>query len=274
MICCRELCVAYGRQEVLRGISFAAAAGEHVVVIGANGSGKTTLLRALSGVVSIRKGMVLLQGEALDRLSPRERARRVASVPQHTGALPQLTVEALVLLGRYPHLHWWGGYGPGDRKAVCEALCQVGAEFLAQRPVQDLSGGELQRVLLARALAQDSPCLLLDELSSGLDMGYMRQIFDVLEACRAAGRCLITVMHDLNLAALYATRLLGIKAGRLVFDGPVEDVFTREALSELYETALHVFPHPVLGVPQVCPGAAAGAVVRRRTSGSCDPHHG
>ena len=257
MIVCRDLRAGYGRREVLHGVDFQAGSGETVALLGPNGSGKTTLLRVLSGVLPSVGGTVLLGGSPLEECSPRRRARQVAVVPQRTEGLPRLSAGELVLLGRYPYLSWLGRYGAGDYEAARAALRATGAAPLAERPVGELSGGELQRVLLARALAQETPVLLLDELSAGLDMARMVELFDLLETRRAAGTCLVAVMHDLNLAALYATRLVGLKAGRVVFRGAVRDVFTEEKLSELYETPVHVFSHPTLGVPQACPGRRA-----------------
>lgn len=258
-IACHKLYAAYGTRTVLHDLSLHAGAGESVALLGPNGSGKTTLLRVLSGVMRPSQGSVCLgEGSAppdIASLSPRQRARQVAVVPQRIERLPHMLARDLVLLGRYPYLSWWGAYSPADHAAADKALMLTGAHALAQRFLEELSGGELQRVLLARALAQESPVLLLDELSAGLDLGRMKELFDLLELRRRAGACVITVMHDVNLAALYATRLVGLKAGRILFDGPVNEVFTEQHLSTLYETPIHVFPHPVCAVPQACPGA-------------------
>lgn len=265
MICCRDLYAGYGPRTVLHGLNICANAGETVALLGPNGSGKTTLLSTLSGVLTPRRGNIFLgdptsphTNEApvpLNRLSPRERARRVAVVPQRVEHLPHIRVRDMVLLGRYAYLSWWGSYGPEDHHAADEALDLTGTHSLSRRYIEELSGGELQRVLLARALAQQTPVLLLDELSAGLDVARMKELFDLLELRRRAGSCVVTVMHDLNLAALYATRLVGLQAGRVLFDGHVTEVFTEEYLSTLYETPIHVFPHPVCPVPQACPGA-------------------
>lgn len=260
MIACMGLSAGYGRRTVLHELNFSAHAGEFVAVLGPNGSGKTTLLQVLSGGVTPRAGTVHLGGDALNSLRPRERARRVAVVPQRVEALPPVLARELVLLGRYPYLSWLGVYRREDYAAVGAALEVVGAETLAARPVRELSGGELQRVLLARALAQDTPVLLLDELTAGLDLARMVDLFDVLDSRRRAGVCVVAVMHDVNLAALYATRLVGLKGGSLRFDGAVDKVFTEETLRDLYHIPIHVFPHPAAPVPQACPGRRANAV--------------
>lgn len=258
MIACRQVVAGYGARPVLRDVSLAARGGECVAVLGPNGGGKTTLLRVLSGVLPRREGQVLLGGAALEELPHKERARRVAVVSQRVDALPPVSVRDMVLLGRYPYLSWFGVYSADDYAAADAALRAAGATDLAMRPVRELSGGEAQRVLLARALAQQTPTLLLDEPSTGLDMARMVEIFNVLEQRRMAGACVVAVMHDINLAALYATRMVGIKRGKVLFDGPVNQVFTEDTLRKLYDIPIHVFRHPVLPVPQACPGRAPG----------------
>ena len=182
----------------------------------------------------------------------------VAVVPQR-GQLPQgLTARQMVLLGRFAHLGWLGAYSREDYTAADSALDETGAAPLAHRRLTELSGGELQRVLLARALAQQSPLLLLDELAAGLDWARMVELFDLLERRRAAGACVLMAVHDCNLAALYATRLMGLKGGNLVFDGPVAKVFTEENLGALYNIPISVLPHPQLEVPQALLASACG----------------
>ena len=159
----------YGEKAVLRSVEFTLRAGECAALLGPNGSGKTTLLRTISGVLAPQTGSIELLGRPLTSLSPRQRARMVAVVPQR-GQLPQgLTARQMVLLGRFAHLGWLGAYSREDYTAADSALDETGAAPLAHRRLTELSGGELQRVLLARALAQQSPLLLLDELAAGLD---------------------------------------------------------------------------------------------------------
>ncbi|QTO41901.1 ABC transporter ATP-binding protein [Desulfovibrio desulfuricans] len=248
----------YGGQSVLHEAGFTLHAGECAALLGPNGSGKTTLLRALSGVLMPQAGTIEIQGRPLAALKPRERARMVAVVPQR-GQLPQgLTARQMVLLGRFAHLSWLGAYGLEDYAAADRALEETGAAPLAHRRLTELSGGELQRVLLARALAQESPLLLLDELAAGLDWARMVDLFNLLERRRAAGACVLMAVHDCNLAALYATRLMGLRDGNLVFDGPVAKVFTEENLGALYNIPICVLPHPRWGLPQALLASAKG----------------
>ncbi len=250
---CRDLAFGYGSRPVLCGVDFCAAPGEHVALIGPNGAGKSTLLHCLSGLYAPRAGSVELEGRPLAAFDSKERARRIAVVPQRGEAVPRISVEQFVLLGRYPYLSLFGTYGPEDYAAAREAMEATHCRDLAGRMPASLSGGEMQRVLLARALAQQSPVLLLDELSAGLDAARMSELFDLLEERRRAGICCVSVMHDLNLAALYATRIAGLKDGRLLFDGPTEAVFTATNLNTLFDARLHPVRHPATGRPQVCP---------------------
>ncbi|MDR2821116.1 MAG: ABC transporter ATP-binding protein [Desulfovibrio sp.] len=261
MLAVRDLTVGYGDRTVLHDVSFTVRDGESVALLGPNGSGKTTLLRAICGGLRPWRGTIRLREQAVESLRPRERARLAAVVPQRAECPSGLSVRQMALLGRYPYLSWLGGYKGGDYAAADAALAAVGAGELAMRKVGELSGGELQRVLLARALAQRTPLLLLDELAAGLDVAREIALFDLLERRRADGICLVMAMHDCNLAALYATRIMGLKNGRLLFDGPVAEVFTEKNLGELYDIPLCVFPHPQGGVPQALPAHRAGESV-------------
>ena len=248
----------YGGQSVLQDAGFTLHAGECAALLGPNGSGKTTLLRTLSGVLTPQAGTIEIQGRPLAALKPRERARMVAVVPQRGQLPPGLTARQMVLLGRFAHLSWLGAYGREDYAAADRALEETGAAPLMHRRLNELSGGELQRVLLARALAQESPLLLLDELAAGLDWARMVDLFDLLERHRAAGACVLMAVHDCNLAALYATRLMGLRDGNFVFDGPVAKVFTEENLGALYNIPICVLPHPRWGLPQALLANAKG----------------
>ncbi len=248
MINCENIHAGYGKTTVLDGVSFTAEAGETVAVLGPNGSGKTTLLRVISGVLSPFSGSISLEGRHLPTLAAKERARLAAVVPQRLGEPPRLTVREFVLLGRYPHLSWLGNYSRADYEAAETAMAETGVLPLAERQMAGLSGGETQRAALARALARQTRILLLDELSAGLDLARMIELFDLLETRRRTGCCLLLIMHDINLVSLYATRIIGLKGGRVIFDGPTEKVFTENTLSNLYDTEIKVFHHQGLGL--------------------------
>lgn len=251
---------AYGGAAALREVSLTVGPGENVILLGPNGSGKTTLLRCAAGTRPPVAGNVRLGGAPVARLSARERARRRAVLSQQPERPHGLRVLQLVLLGRFPWLPWLGFYSRRDHAAAARALAAVDAEILADRRVETLSGGEWQRVLLARALAQmdgaPSPLFLLDELAASLDPARAEELFALLERRRRAGAALLQAAHDCNLAARHATRLVGLRAGRVLFDGPVRAVFTEENLSALYDLPLRVFRHPDGDIPQALPALA------------------
>ncbi len=257
MIRVRGLHAGYGDREVLAGVSLDLAPGEMVGLLGPNGSGKTTLLLALAGVLALRSGSVEIGGADLAALKPRERARRVASVPQRAEAAFDLSVETLVLLGRYPYISLLGGYGPQDKAAADAALAEAGVDQFRQRAAGSLSGGEFTRVLLARALAQAAgmqpPILLLDEAFAALDLARRMAVSELLAARARAGALVVSAIHDLNLAAQFCGRLVFLKHGRVALDGPTAEVFTATNLSEIYETPVAVALHPVTGAPQAFP---------------------
>jgi iron complex transport system ATP-binding protein len=254
-----DLYCGYGESDVLRGVSVSIEAGEMVALCGPNGSGKTTLIRVLSGVLPLRAGNVEIAGRDASGLRPKERARLAATIPQRMEPPPGLRVFSMVLMGRYPYATLLSGYSKTDREAALAAMRETSTLQFADRRTHELSGGEFQRVLMARAVAQATGILLLDEAGSGLDVARKVEIHDMLAAKNAQGLTVLSAIHDLNLAALYCSRLLFLKDGRLVLDGPPKHVFTEKNLSEIYDTDIKVAPHPATGAPQahLVPGAAA-----------------
>lgn len=252
MISLEKVSLAYGGTTVLHNISLHIQRGEMVGLLGANGSGKSTLLLLLSGVLQAQEGRVSINGTPMHSLSPQERARRVALVPQnvHGEGTPHFSAMDIALMGRYPYTSFWSGYSQHDRDCAAEALKSAGAEAFAARSIAELSGGELQRVIIARALAQSSECLLLDEATSGLDIARKIDIFDMLRERHSHGMTIINAIHDLNLAALYCERLIFLQKGRVVLDGATADVFTSENLRAIYGTPIEVFTHPHCNAPQ------------------------
>lgn len=226
--------------------------GERVALIGPNGSGKTTLLRLLSGFLRPDRGEVRLRGTPLTQYSRREVARRVAVVPQTLEVPFAFTVEELVLMGRTPYLSPWRGPGPKDAGIVRDAMERMGVSLLEDRPYPELSGGERQRAVLALALAQEPQILLLDEPTAHLDINHQVEVLDLIRSLnREAGLTVAAAMHDLNLAALYFERLLLLQGGRIVADGPPEEVLQAEKIGRAFGAEVRIQPHPVRGVPQV-----------------------
>lgn len=222
---------------LIRAASFTLAPGSVTVIVGPNGSGKTTLLRALLGLRPLDEGRVRLGERALDDWSARERARVCAWLPQRTDLPWSMPAEQLVMLGRAPHLSALAGPGPTDAQAVASALARVGASALAARDVRTLSGGELQRVLLARLLATEAPWLLLDEPTTALDIGHALGLLELARTLAAAGHGVLMSLHDLALARRFgdmALLLCGDDEGGHVL-GPVADVLTPSRLAEVFE---------------------------------------
>ena len=231
----RELTCAYDGRVVLQGVNLRLARGEFVGLIGPNGSGKTTLLRGLTGVLRPLAGDVSLEGRSLSKSPRRQVARRLAVVPQMAPAPFEFTVREIVQMGRTPHLGRLQGERAEDREAVRRALELTETAAFADRPATELSGGELQRVIIARGLAQESPIMLLDEPVAFLDINHQAQIFDLLARLNTEeGRSILCVSHDLNLASEYCQRLVLLSHGRHVTDGPPEQVLTQDRIEAVY----------------------------------------
>jgi len=242
----------YDERPVLRGVSFALAPGEFLGVIGPNGSGKSTLIKALTGLLPLRDGDVRLAGTPVAAYPPRELARRVAVVPQSSHPAFAFTVREVVEMGRHPYLGRFAVPGVEDREAVEEALALTDLLELRHRPVDQLSGGEFQRVTIARALAQRPRVLLLDEPTAHLDIGHQLAIFDLLARLHVErDLAVLCVSHDLNLAAEYCRRLLLLSTGTVYAEGSPTAVITQDNLLGVYGTLVRVAANPHSGQPIV-----------------------
>lgn len=240
--------------DVLEGASLAVEPGEFVVLVGANGSGKTTLLRVLAGHLHARDGVALLDEVAIDRLSRRVVAQRVALMPQFERREAGLSVREVVRLGRSPHCGWWLPLSADDERIVEESMAATGVMPLAARPITQLSGGEWRRMILARALAQEASILLLDEPTAGLDVRYQYECLAALQRMvRSRGLAAIVTLHDLNLAALFADRVAILAHGRCVASGPPVEALTPEIVRHAFGIEVSVIPHPLHGTPMVVP---------------------
>ena len=232
--------VEVGGRRIVDDVSFEVGAGEWVSLLGPNGAGKTTLLRVLAGLRRFG-GSVRLAGRRLDELGRREVARLVALVPQNPVVPHAMSVGDYVLLGRTPHLGVLAREGAEDRRSAGAALARLELDTLADRPLGSLSGGELQRAVIARALAQQAPILLLDEPTAALDLGHQQQVLELVDELRRAdGLTVVAAMHDLTLAAQYGERILLVDRGAVVADGAGADVLTRERLETLYGANVRV----------------------------------
>jgi iron complex transport system ATP-binding protein len=249
---CRGLGVSFNGTQAVDGVDLSVAAGEWVALIGPNGSGKTSLLRAVAGTVETT-GVVELLGRNTASLGRRQMARTLAVVPQHPVTPPGMTVLEYVLLGRTPHLRYLGVEGVRDFRVVDTVLEDLDLTGMAGRALTSLSGGELQRVVLARALAQEAPVLLLDEPTTALDVGHQQQVLELVDRLRKrSGIAVLAAMHDLTLAGQYADRLVLLAGGRVAASGGGRQVLTAGVLRRYYEAEVTILEGPQ-GVPVVVP---------------------
>jgi iron complex transport system ATP-binding protein len=229
----RGVTVRLGGTAIVRDASLALNAGELVALVGPNGAGKTTLMRALAGLVPA-DGAITLTGKPLASLSPRERARAIAYLPQgHIFHWP-MPVEAIVMLGRAPHGDVFSSTSPDDRAAIAHALAVTETQAFARRAVTTLSGGEKARVALARALATQAPVLLADEPTAALDPRHQLIVMELLRTAAHGGNAILAIMHDLTLAARFADRVLVMNEGGIVADDIPADALAPERLAAIF----------------------------------------
>lgn len=240
--------VAYGRQEVVHGVSVSVDAGCWLALVGPNGSGKSSTLRATCGLAPYQ-GVIHLDGASVGGLGRGELSRRVAIVPQRLATPAGMRVGTYVLLGRTPHLSYFGREGAGDREIAERLMRRLGVEAFAERSLLSLSGGELQLVALTRALAQQPSVLLLDEPTSSLDIGRQQEVMELIDELRVSeGLAIISAMHDLTQAGQYADQMLLLAGGHQVVSGPVSAVLTKPVIEEHYRATVSVSEHPMGGV--------------------------
>jgi len=261
----QSLSVSYGKSTptrwlALEQVSLSVQPGEILVVIGPNGAGKSTLIRAVSGALPSLSGSVLVNGTDLAQLSAGQRSRRLAVVPQARQLPAAFSVYQAVLMGRTPYLGWLGQTSSQDHSLARRALEQTLSLELADRRVGELSGGEQQRILLARALAQDTPVLLLDEPTTHLDLQHQSSLLNLVRKLASEKKlAVLMVLHDLNLASLYADRVALLVAGKVRACGLPAEVLTAQDLTSVYNVPVHVVPHPDYGSPLILPDGRFGA---------------
>lgn len=236
---------------LLQDVSLCVDQGAFTALLGPNGAGKSTLLRLLSGWYKPDSGTIELLGQNIRSISRRSLARQLAIVEQIQSYSTDITVRELIALGRLPHQGLLGGASPADNSAVEKALQQGGLQDMAQRPLSQLSGGERQRARLAMALAQEAPVLALDEPTTHLDIRHQLELLTLLSELQQHGLTVLSVLHDINLAALFCDKLILLKEGRVLTSGSVNDVLTEENIEQLYDCKAVIYPHPLYGLPQV-----------------------
>jgi iron complex transport system ATP-binding protein len=240
MIELRDVSVTLGANRVIGSLTASVASGEWVALLGPNGAGKTTLIRAIAGLVGYA-GSIEVEGRSISESSRRDVAKLIALVPQKPETPAELTVAEYVLLGRTPHIAYLATESRADRLAAESAIGRLGLQTFVDRPLGSLSGGELQRAVLARALAQEAPVLLLDEPTSALDLGRQQQALELVDELRNDEQLtVVSAMHDVSLAGQYADRLLLLDAGDVVADGTAADVLSEERISALYGASVRV----------------------------------
>ncbi|MEV0171083.1 heme ABC transporter ATP-binding protein [Streptomyces sp. NPDC050803] len=233
--------VRLGSRDVLHGVDVSVRAGEVLALVGPNGAGKSTLLGALAADTPAAEGVVRMHGRPVAEWSAPELALRRAVLPQSASLSFPFAVEEVVRMGRAP----WAALGlEDDDAAVAEAMAATEVSGFAARPFSALSGGERARVALARVLAQRAPLLLLDEPTAALDLKHQELVLRLCRERARAGDAVVVVLHDLGLAAAYAHRVAILRAGRVAADGPPEEVFDEELLSDVYDQPVEVLPHP------------------------------
>lgn len=246
-----NISVVLGGREVVREVGLTAAPGELLALVGPNGCGKSTLLSVLSAVRRPATGTVHLDGRDVTGIGHRELARMRALVTQHNRVDTPFTVAEVVEMGRYPWLRMPEALRSPDLIAAAIDRCDLAD--LVSRPFPQLSGGQQARVSLARALAQDTPVLMLDEPTAAMDIRHQEQVLEILRERCDAGVTVLLVVHDLTLAAAYADRVAVMKAGEILADGPPPEVMTAELLSHTYDHPVIVWEHPETGAPVILP---------------------
>ncbi|QWW71946.1 ABC transporter ATP-binding protein [Rhizobium sp. WYJ-E13] len=263
------LSAGYGEDEILHGLDLAVPPGKITAIVGANACGKSTLLRAMSRLLSPRRGQVLLDGKSIHRMPPRDLARKLGLLPQSPIAPEGITVADLVSRGRHPHQSLFSRWTRADDEAVDAALTATKTSELAERPVDELSGGQRQRVWIAMALAQQTEILLLDEPTTFLDISHQVEVLDLLtDLNHARGTTVVMVLHDLNLAARYADHLVAMTDGRIHVSGLPQDVLTEDNVRHVFGLQSRIITDPTSGRPIMLPIGR-----HRMAEGRADPQH-
>jgi len=242
---------AYNRDDILKDISFEVKKGEFLGIIGPNGSGKTTLLKIIARILNPYRGSLFFENEDIRKIPYLEYAQKVAYLPSQIDIPFSYTVEEFVSLGRFPYTGRYGEIKKTDREIIEKALEQFEISQYKKRKIWELSDGERQRVFISQVVVQQSSVIILDEPTSHLDIGHSFKILDIVRDINKKGTTVITVLHELNLASEYCSRLLLLSQGSVFSEGTAEDVITYENIEKVYETKALVYKNPHTGKPYV-----------------------
>lgn len=241
------LTVRIEEKTILSNNSFTIGEGEFVGIIGPNGAGKSTLMRSLRGMVPLQSGEVKIYGRSLAGMGDKETARLIAYMQQDVNMGFGFTAKEIVLAGRYPHLKWWQNEREEDHRIAEKYMAFTGVNALAERQMNQVSGGERQRILLAKVLAQETPLIFLDEPTASLDLVYQEEIFRYCQTVCREGKTALLIAHDIEMAAKFCTRLILLANGKIIADGRPAEVITVKHLQSAYGLHAAVYNNPVTG---------------------------
>ena len=259
----QQLTLSYGQTIIIEELDLHIPRGKITALVGRNGCGKSTLLRAMARLLKPKKGTVLLNGREIAKQSTREIAKRMAILPQSPMAPEGISVIELVKQGRYPHQNWLQQWSEEDERKVYWALRAAGLEDLADRPVNAMSGGQMQRAWIAMVLAQDTDIILLDEPTTYLDMNHQIEVLDLLyELNEREQRTVVMVLHDLNLACRYAHHMVVVHEQNVRAQGKPESIINEALVEQVFGISCHITADPIFGTP-VCIPHGKGRIIRR-----------
>ena len=252
MIEIKKITLAYQKENVIENLSMKFEKGEFCALLGPNGAGKSTLLKAIIGYMEPISGEIEIDRTSLKKWHHLELAKQIAIIPQDFQLQFDYTVEELILMGRFPYLGYWQNYSKNDRKVVDDILKQLDLSRLKNEQYSQLSGGERRRVSIARALAQETAILLMDEAFANLDINHQLEIMQLLSRINSEQKKLIIlVSHNINLASEYCHRIVMLKNGKIIADGTPGTIINQKMIKDLYEVELTIINNPVSGKPNL-----------------------